>query len=340
MIGMAIASAAAPIVGGLIGNLMGASDRKKAQQMMKKAVAELQAAGFPPDQSKEIIFKEFESAGILTPQMEEDVQVAASEVAQLQEDPILRNIQLEALNVFKQQGRTGFGPEERAAFNQMRQSQQTDVEAKRQQILSDARRSGMGGSGASLVAQLQASQSGADRASMEGDRLASMMAERIRSGASSMADVSSGIRSQDFQAEMSRRQAQDERNRFLAENSISRQRANIDRANSAQAVNLAERQRIQDANMQLANAEKLRQVDAQRQYWADKMDRASALSNAYTGQANNLRGQAQQTQQMFQGIGTAAGTGIAGYAQNKQDTAMNYAKMTPAQRAEYDKKMG
>lgn len=307
-------SAAAPVVGGLVGNIMGSSDRKRAQKMIKQALAELKAVGLPPNLSREIVFREFERVGILTPQLEEDIQVAESEVAQLQEDQGLRDSQLEALNVFRQQGKAGFSPEERAAMNQLRQQQMVDEQAKRQQILADARRSGMGGSGASLVAQLQASQSGADRASMEGDRLAAMMAQRIREGAQGMSGVSSQIREQDFQANLTRRQAMDERNRFLAQNSISRQRGNIDRLNQAQMMNLSDQQRVADTNTQMANAEKLRQVQAQRDYWQDRLGYGQAMANARLGQASNYQAQADRTADMFAGIGTAVGTGLGGYA--------------------------
>jgi hypothetical protein len=319
---MAVASVAAPVVGGLVGNIMGAKDRKRAQKMVAEAIKELQSVGLPPDLSKEIIYQQFQSAGILTPQLEQDIQVAESSVSKLKEDEGLRSAQKEALNIFRQQGKTGFGPEERAAFNQLRQANQQDIEAKRQQILADARRTGMAGSGASLVAQLQAAQAGADRASSEGDRLAAMMAERIRSSASGMADVASSVRGQDFQAEMARRQAEDARNMFLAQNSIARQRANIDRLNQAQQMNLVEQQRIMDANTQLANAEKLRQVQAQRDYWQDRLGYSQALANARLGQASQYQSRAAETAGMFQGIGSAIGGGINAYANMQNQNRM------------------
>jgi hypothetical protein len=317
--GLAIASVAAPVIGGLVGNLMGAKDRRRARQMIQAAINELKAAGFPPDLSTPILFEKFQEIGILTPELEQDVQVAASEVAKLEEDPELRKGQLEALNVFRQMGKTGFGPEERAAFNQMRQEREKDLQATLAAQELQARRSGMATAGDTRAQQLLAIQAGADRASMEGDRISAMIAQRIREGASGLAGVASQVRGQDFQADMARRQAEDERNRFIAQNAMSRQSRNVDALRSAQERREQQSMQLSAANTQMANAERLRQVEAQRQFWADKMDRARSLAGAYGGQAQQLQGQADRTGQMFAGIGSGIGQGAAAYSQSLRD---------------------
>lgn len=319
--GLLVAAAAGPVVGGLIGGMSASKGRREQQKMIKRAIAELQAVGLPPNLSREIIFKEFERVGILTPQLEEDIQVSASEVANLTEDPLLRINQLQALDMMKQRAKTGFGPQEMAAQAQITTNAARNAEAKRQQVISDAARKGMDRSGAGLVAQLLAAQSGDELVSSEGDRLMSMMADRIRQGASDLASTSSQVRSQDFQAELARRQAADERNRFIAQNSIARQRSNVDRLNQAQLANLSEQQRVADTNTQMANAERLRQVQAQRDYWQDRFSYGSAMANARLGAASSAGAQAQAQANMFQGIGNAIGTGLGGIASYQQNQA-------------------
>lgn len=332
------AAAAAPIIGGIAGNLMGAGDRRKAMQLIKKGVAELKAAGFPPDLSTPLLLRQFQEIGIMTPELEQDIQIAASEVAELEEDPIIRNSQLEALNVFKQMGKMGFGPEERAAYNQMRQQQQQDVQSRLMSIEDVARREGRG-TGDTRAQQLLAIQAGADRASMEGDRLSAMLSERIREGAAGMSNVASGIRSQDYQAELARRQAQDERNRFIAQNTIARQQRSVDAVNEAQRRREQQAMQVSAANIQQFNTEQGRQLDAQRQYWRDKMDRASALANAYSGQATALQDRAANTASMWSGIGSGIGQGFGAYssaklASRRDDLAE--ARLTDEERARYD----
>jgi hypothetical protein len=317
------AAAAAPIIGGIAGNLMGAGDRKKAMQLIKKGVAELKAAGFPPDLSTPLLLRQFQEIGIMTPELEQDIQIAASEVAELEEDPILRNSQLEALNVFKQMGRTGFGPEERAAYNQMRQQQQQDLQSRLASQDLEAQRRGMAQAGDTRAQQLLSIQAGADRASMEGDRLSAMLSERIREGATGMSNVASGIRGQDYQAELARRQAKDLREQFRAENAMARQMRNVGALNERQQREEQQAMQVATANTQQFNAEQGRQLDAQRQYWKDKLDRATALANAYSGQSTALQNQAANTASMWSGIGSGIGQGFGAYSQAQSDNRKN-----------------
>lgn len=317
--GLAIASVAAPVVGGLIGNMAAAKDRRQAMKLIQQAVAELKAAGLPPDLSTPIIFEKFQEIGIMTPELEQDIQVAASEVAKLEEDPTMRQNQLEALNIFKQMGKVGIGPEERAAYNQFRQQREQDVQARLASQELEARRRGMAGAGDTRAQQLLSIQAGADRGAMEGGQLAAMIAQRIREGASGLASTASGIRGQDYQAELARRQAADERNRFIEQNAMARQSRNIASMNEAQRRREEQAMQVATANTQMSNAEKLRQTEAQRQYWKDKLDRASALANAYGGQATAVQGQADRTASMWSGIGSGIGQGAAAGVKYMQD---------------------
>jgi hypothetical protein len=312
-----IGTVAAPIIGGLVGNLMGAKDRRAARKRIEAAIQELKAAGFPPDLSTPILFEKFQEIGIMTPELEQDIQVAASSVAKLEEDPTVRASQLEALNIFKQMGKTGFGPEERAAFNQLRQQRESDLQSRLASQELEARRRGVATAGDTRAQQLLSIQAGADRASLEGDRISAMIAQRIKEGASGMSSVASQMRGQDFQAELARTQADDERKRFIDQNTMSRQARNVDALRDAQRRREQQAMQVGTANTQMANAERLRQVDAQRQFWSDKLSRAQALGNAYTGQASQLQKDADRTAGIFQGIGSGVGQGLGAYAQSQ-----------------------
>jgi hypothetical protein len=232
MTGMAIASVAAPIVGGLVGNLMGSGDRKRQAAMIKRAMAELDAVGQPPDLSREIIFKELQRAGILTPQLEEEITVAESEMGKLKEqDPSLRDTQRQALERIKQQAATGLTAEDRASLNQVRGEVQRDSEAKRQQIMQSMQSRGMGGSGAELMSALQSAQGAADQAATGSDAVMAQAQQRALQALSESGRMAGDIRGQDFGIDSARAQAVDERNRMLAQNSVARQSANVGRLN-------------------------------------------------------------------------------------------------------------
>ncbi len=322
---MIAASVAAPIIGGIVGNIMGAGDRKKARNAMKQAYAELEAIGFPPDLSKEVILKEFERAGIYSPELEEDLSSTFEEVQTIKEDPSLRQAQLKALQSMQQRAKVGLSAEDRAALNEVRRASSRDAEAKRQQILQNMAARGMGGSGAELIAQLQSSQAAAEQASMGSDTLMAQAQQRALQALGQSSDIASGIRSQDFGVNSANTAAMNERNRFLAENSIARQRQNVNMLNEAQRLNLAEQQRIQDANIAMQNQEKLRQNQAQRDVFQDKLGLASAKAGALTGQANYYQGQAQNTAQSMAGVGSAVGGGLSAYNQQQQNQNNMYA---------------
>jgi hypothetical protein len=311
---MALAAVAAPIVGGVLGNVMSQGDRNKAKAAMKKAIAELENVGYPPDLSKEIIYKQFEQVGMLTPELEEDLALAASEYASIKEDPELRKTQLEALNKFKQQSETGMGAEERSALNSIQQATRQDVRAKQDQILADQQRRGMGGSGNELIAQLNASQAGADSASAQGNELMSMIAQRVRQGAQDMSGAAANVRGQDYQVASDKATALDARNQYLNQNSTARQMRNVASKNEAAGQNLSEEQRVNEMNTNLGNQEKLRQVNEEGTFFDRKLDLAGKKAAAYTGQQNYYSDQAKQTADMYAGMGKGVGEGVSAFA--------------------------
>lgn len=308
-----VGAVAAPVVGGLVGGIMGGKSRKQQMAMMQQAYNELNKLGLPPDLSKEIIMREFESQGVLTPQLESDINLAASEVAKIQEDPSLKAAQMEALSTLGQVSRQGLRAEDRAALNEVRNQIARDTEARRQQVLQQMQARGMGGSGGELLAQLQGSQAAEDQASAQADRLAAQASQNALSALAQRAQLAGSVRSQDLTADEMRARALDERNRMLWQNSQALQQRNIAALNAAQQANLANKQRLAEMNVSQANQELQRQNEAKRDYWQDQLGLARAKASALTGQAQAYGQEAQRKQDMFSGIGSAVGQGFGAY---------------------------
>lgn len=310
---LAAASVAAPIVGGLVGNLMSQKDKAAQKKAMKRAFAELEKVGYPPDLSKELMVKEFQRQGIYTPELEQDMSDSfeESEVGKIQEDPELREAQKQALTSMQQRAKVGLSAEDRAALNQVRSEVQRDAEAKRQQVLQQMQARGMGGSGAELMAQLQAGQSGAELASQQSDTLMAQAQQRALQALGQSGEMATQQRGQDFDIAQAKAQALDERNRFLQENSIARQRANVQSLNQAQQMNLAEQQRLHEANIERQRQEQLRQTQEQGSLYDRSLGYGQAKASALSGQAQQAGQQAQATAQgytqMGAGLGSAAG---------------------------------
>jgi hypothetical protein len=313
---MAIGEALGGIVGGILGGNAAKMDRAHQKDAMKAALKYYTDIGYPPDYSKALVLQELQRQGVYTPELEQEVNVAESEMGKIQEDTGLRDVQKSVLAQLGQLGKVGLGAEDRASLNQVRQGIQRDAEAKRQQVMQQMASRGMGGSGAELMSQLSAGQAAAEQASQQSDQIMAQAAAARRGALQQHADLASGVRSQDFGVNQAKATAIDERNRFLAQNTIARQRQNVGALNTAQQANLAEQQRIADANAAMQNAEKQRQATAQQQTYNDKLKWAAGASGQqqnladYHGETAAAKAQAQKD------IGSGIG-GIADYGVKK-----------------------
>lgn len=308
----------APAVGGVLGKLFGSKDKKKAQEAAQQAYDLINQVGAPPELQKQILLDTFKSAGLYSPQLEQEINQTVSKVSQIQEDPRLKDAQMQALGSLQKSGRTGLTATDRAALNQVRQENARDTEAKRQQIIQNMQARGQGGSGAELAAQLQAAQGGADSASASGDRIAAMAQENALGAISKAGTLGGQIRSQDLDVNKLKASAEDEMNRFNIQNAINRQQRNVGSTNQASQENLANQQAILNANTQQQNQELLRQKAASQQDWQNQMAAAQARAQARLGQSNIYAGKAADTAATFQGVGSGLGAAAGANAVRTQ----------------------
>lgn len=313
------AGAASGIAGGLVGNYFASKDRKKQEALIAQSLADLEAVGLPPDLSKRIIMQQFEQAGMLTPELERDIQAGESKVAQIKEDSSLRDAQMQALNKLQQVGATGLRAEDRAALNLARSQAAKDAEAQRQQVMQQMAARGMSGSGMELISQLQAGQAGTDRMSSEGDRIAAMASQNALQSLMQSGQLGGAIRSQDFNVEQTKAQAADLRDQFNIENSRSTQMRNLAAKNQAQAANLANQQEIMNKNVAMENAERQRMEQAKRDYWTDKLSYAQSKAAARSGQAQLMGAKADRTANMWTGIGSSGASALGAYSKYLQN---------------------
>lgn len=295
------------LVGGLIGSDAASGDRDAARRAAAAAYQQLASINVPADLAQEIILQQFKQAGILTPDLEQQISAGPSAFQDLKVDQTGRNAQLEALQAMQQVGKTGIRPEDMAALNQIRQQMAQDTESKRQQIIQSYQQRGLGGSGAELAAQLQASQSGSNQASQQGDQLASQASQRALQALQSTGSMGGQLNQQDTSLASAKANAADQFKQFDTQNQIGRQQRNISTANQAQSANLGNLQSISNSNVNQANQELARQKVAQQQTFDDQMRLGQARANALLGQASNLNDQADKTAQGWTNIGAGAG---------------------------------
>ena len=310
LIGLAISSAvqgAGQLIGGVAGNIASQGDREKAQKAFEDAWKKINALGAGPDLSKKIFYEQFKSAGVLTPELEEAVDVGFSKVAQIKEDPRLKEAQFQTLRAIQERGKTGFTAEERAQLAQTRAEAERAAEAKRGQILAGLRARGAMDSGAGVAAQLGSAEELAARQLEAADRFSSAASQRALEAIMQGGQVAGGIRGQEFDIARTKAAAEDELQRFNVSQQIARQQRNIAAQNQAQQYNLAQQQQLMNMNVQQANAERLRQLQAQQQMYENQLHQAQLQAGMLGQQGQFYQQQAGQTQQGWQNIGGGLG---------------------------------
>lgn len=298
---------------GVLGGLFGGDDHSDEIDALRKEAAGLYDKFGPVDLSNPITFKQFQQAGLISPQMVQAINLENDKKLELQENPENREGQQKSLNALKQLSQTGLGPEDLAAFRQLQSKVGGDEEAKRKQILQSSQMRGQGGGGGdALASQLMSAQSSAQNASAEADRMAASAASARREALSNLFTGQSQVRGQDFNTANANNQNELLRRQFLDQNAVARQNANVQAQNQANLYNTNRQQNVNDQNTSVGNQELLREQNAKRQYWADQMAHANARAGALTGQANALAGQdansAQGMQNIFSGVGQLGST--------------------------------
>lgn len=317
--GYMIAGVATNVLGGVIGNLSSSADRNRAERAMEAAYAEIERLGAGPDLAREILFKNFEQVGVLTPEIEEAIELDAPKVAQIQEAPELRKAQMTALELLKQQA-TGVSPELRAGIKEIELQQARDTEAKRQQLLQSYQQRGLGGAGSEYAAQLQAASAGSAQAAEQGVKLGSQLARSALEAARAYGDLGGQVRGQEFDIARTKAAAEDQTAAERFREATSRQQRNVAARMGAQQYNLGTRQRIAEQNVGLSNAELQRQRAAEQQMYDNQLRVAQMRAQARLGQAGQYQQQAQQTAGAVQGAasGVAQGLMLAGVYGKKQ----------------------
>lgn len=324
---IAAAGAVAGLASSAIGAMSASADRNAAKAASEAAVKEIRDIGAPPNQAAAIYIAKLEQAGVLTPEMEKEINLQMSKVAAITEDPRFKDTQLEVLDQMSEVTRRGLTAEDRQDFNVMREKINQENESKRQQLLAMYQQRGLAGSGSEIASQLLNAQGGANLLAQGGDEIAAAAAQKKAASMAALGDYVGQLRGQDFDIEKTKAGAEDVVNQFNTAQSINREQRRAQSTNAINAANLAEEQRVQDTNTMMDNQEKQRQLAAERTNYLDRADQAGRVASAQLGKAADSRASAKETAQNWQNIGSGLG-GAAGSYMN-YDAAMKGAPKTP-----------
>jgi hypothetical protein len=246
-----------------------AGDAQKAA--ISQMIAKLDAVGMPPDQSAKLILDQYRQAGILTPDLMNQVQQQTSQFAQLKTNQPTLDVQMQALQRMSQLGQAGLTPDERSQQRLLQQQNQQANNANQQSIIQNMQARGIQGGGAEIASRLGASQNAANQGSSAADQVSSMAQQRALQAIAQSGGMAGRINQQQFGQQATIAGAQDQMNRFNVQNQMAINQQNVNAANQAQAANLANSQQISNANVGATNQEQYDQLARQRQLWQEKM---------------------------------------------------------------------
>jgi hypothetical protein len=254
----------------------GKSEMKEANKLMRDNVARLEAIGIPTIEAQQIALSSPELVGVL-----EAEALGPSRFEQVTMDPRLQAAQMAALEDVSGLAKTGLGAEDIAALNQIRRQAAGMAQAQKATTLQQMQERGLGDSGASLVAQLQAGQAASDMAAQQGDRLAAEAAAARRQALGQQASMASQMSQQQLALAGQKASAADVINQFNTQN----------RQNVA-AQNLAARQNIANQQAATKNQQELYNKGLIQQQFQNQMAKATGVTGQQANLAQQYAGQA------------------------------------------------
>lgn len=316
---LGIGAVAAPVIGGAIGNIASSGDREEAARLRQQALQGIMGVNTPTMEELKLILQKYNTPETITPEMEALVQQQASEMSKVQTDPRLAQAQMQALGQLQKISTGGMRPEDEAAIARIQNATAQQEQARQQSILQSMQERGQGGSGAELAARLNSSQAAANRSSAQGMDVASGASQRALQAMMNSGTLGGQIRSQDNKEKSDVAQAQDAINRW---NSMNKQQVlgvNTSANNNAQQYNVGNRNRVNEANVNLGNEQTKYNSQLPQTIYNNNLQKATAGANALNSSAQGSMQNAANTQSMYSGIGQGVGTGLGGVANYQQN---------------------
>lgn len=315
---------------GLIGGLLSGDDgSEQMRAMMEKAIAELDALGYPPDLSGPIIYQRLGEAGMLTPKMESVLNEELTKAVVYNEDPSNRSNMTSALNQIRAQT-FGFTPEQAAQMRMAQQKANAAVQSNNAAIMQAQAQQGKAGAGDALAARLLGAQAGGQQLSNDALQIGANASEMQREALNQYLSGSDKLRQTDAQIGQFNVNAKNTAQKFAAQNSADVQQRNMDRLNAAQLAKYNIDNQRYESNINRENAEKLRQRNEIGNLWDRRLGLAKVKADVYTGQADKYGQMAQNSNQNFNNIlqGVTSAAGAYAQAKNNQNNLEAYNNRT------------
>lgn len=302
--------------GGIAGAISQMSASERAAAIQDKNVQQWLSVHIPDPEEQKIALEHFVSAGKLVPKLETAVNQNPSEFMKVAAPQAYKESQMRSLNQLQDiSDKGGQTLQDKANLQKMKIDSQAEQHGDLAAINDSAARRGAGGSGMAAALQLANAQSANDRESNNQLNVAAQSKQRALDAIIKGGDLASQYRTQDVGEQQAKASAADAINRFNTQNMQTVQQRNIDAQNQSQATNLANAQDIANKNTTTSQTQETHNKGLAQQNFENQMAKASGISNAYTGQANQAQQAGQATANTLSNVGGSL-AGVANSAQN------------------------
>ena len=112
----ALIGAGAGIATSVIGANAQSEANQKAQALIQQSIDEYKRIGIPSAEAMQLSLEKYRSAGILTPELEQNILQGQTELKGIETDPRLMDAQMQALDELRTRGQGGFSIGDRASL--------------------------------------------------------------------------------------------------------------------------------------------------------------------------------------------------------------------------------
>lgn len=306
-------AAAIPIVTSLIGQQQAQSQQNDARNARSDALAQFNGVQTPEIDAMKVALDQYQSTGVMTPEMQQAIQLGQSAMQGVQTDPRLQASQMQALQQVAGMAAGNPSAADTAGFELARQNAAGEMQAKNNQVLQEMQQRGQAGSGAELLAKLKNNQSGAQMLQQADLQQAQAMQQARMAALSQQAGMATSIRGQDFSQASDLANAKDKIAQFNAQNSQNVSNANVGARNIAQAGNLDRSQNLANSNVNMANEQELHNKGLLQQNYNNQVGLAGSKAGQYNNQASAADQAAGRTANMWSTVGQGVGGMVSAY---------------------------
>lgn len=269
-----------------IGDFLSGGNQSKAANASQSSTDQFGNLQLPDVSPMQLQLEQLVQQGVLTPEQAQTYLVQQSDMNNIETDPALFTAQMDALGGLQDiSNNDGLTAADRAQLGQIQTQEDSAERGAREAILQNAQARGMGGSGIELLQQFQNQQDSATRKSQKDMDVAAMAQNRALQALQSAGSLGGQIQAQQFGQKAQVAGANDAINKFNAQNQQSVGLANTQAKNAAQAQNLAEKQRVSDANVGLKNQQQQYNKNLNQQQFDNAYKKAGGTATALNNQS-------------------------------------------------------